>query len=339
MKPLISVIVPVYNGQDYVINCIESIEKQSYSPLEIIVIDDGSTDDTRNVLEGYVSVSKYENINLLSMDDRGVSAARNFGVKSSCGEFIAFVDADDRLLPDTISNLYNALINNDADVAGCTFSKWANEGDWKKVLSNVSDSLESTLDNETCYTSKDYLSSQILNGNSRCWSKLYRRSLLKSEASSEKVSFREGLSIGEDMLFLVDLLPYVSKWVEIDYPGYGYFQNPKGAMYRPFNIHYLDQIKCWELVRDRALKIDATTESKVTRNLIMGIMLVVGKYSGLSLKERKSFRFALTECEEKLKENIKNKEAYRMLPIGYKLKTALFGVAPSLYIWLYHFHK
>ena len=346
-NPLISVIVPVYNGQDYVINCIESIEKQTYAPLEIIVVNDGSTDDTKNVLEGFISVSNYDNIQLIELNDLGVSAARNVGIRAANGELISFVDADDRLMPDTISKLYDALIANEADVAGCKFTMWSDENEWKQILSNNSvvspdpHILAKQENSEQCFTSKEYLSSQLLNGNSRCWSKLYKRSSLCASSESlhsDKVSFMEGLTIGEDMLFLCDLLPHVNKWVEIDYPGYGYFQNPKGAMYRPFTTKYLDQIRCWELVRERAMKMDSSVEAAVTRNLLMGIMLVIGKMAVLPQKERSSFKEVIANIHSKLNTEIKNKEAFKMLPFGYKLKTTLFKVCPSLYLWLYSFH-
>lgn len=335
-KPLISVIVPVYNGQDYVINCIKSIEKQSYSPLEIVVINDGSTDQTQHTLEEYISASKHSNIKLIQMDDRGVSAARNAGIRESRGEFITFVDADDRLFPDTVSKLYDALISHDADVSGCYFTKWADENEWEQQLRTYAADTAMTFP-EKCFNRREYLSEQLLNGNSRCWSKLYRRSLF------ENTSFMEGLTIGEDMLFLVNLLPHVKKWVEIDYKGYGYFQNPKGAMYRPFTMQYLDQIRCWELARKHILEFGLSTSdsqdaSKMTRNLIMGIMLVVGKIAGLSKKERPAYKDVITDIHLQLRNEIKNKEAYKMLPFGYKLKISLFTACPSLYLWLYSFH-
>lgn len=335
MNPLISVIVPVYNGQNYIINCIESIEKQTYSPLEIIVVDDGSIDDTKNVLEGYISVSNYSNIRLIGLDDLGVSAARNAGIRASSGELISFVDADDRLMPNTISKLYDALVTNEADVAGCKFTMWSEENEWNPTFGGY---LQKS---EHCYTSKEYLASELLSGNSRCWSKLYKCSLLCASSESnnpDKVSFMEGLTIGEDMLFLCDLLPHVNKWVEIDYPGYGYFQNPRGAMYRPFTMKYLDQIRCWELVRERVIKLDASIESKVTRNLLIGIMLVVGKISKLPRNERLSFKKITSIVHIQLIDEAKNREAFKMLPFGYKVKTTLFTLCPSIYLFLYHFH-
>ena len=95
MDPLISVIVPVYNGQDYLTGCIESIENQTCGQLEIIIVNDGSTDRTAAVCDSLQAA--YDNVRILNLDDKGVSAARNAGMAAAAGEFITFVDADDRM--------------------------------------------------------------------------------------------------------------------------------------------------------------------------------------------------------------------------------------------------
>mgnify|MGYP003310250792 FL=1 len=104
MQPLISVIVPVYNGQDYLANCIECILKQTYEQIEIIIINDGSTDGTGH--ECVRLKQKYPNIHVINMADEGVSAARNAGLDAAKGAFVTFVDADDRIRPKMLEVLY-----------------------------------------------------------------------------------------------------------------------------------------------------------------------------------------------------------------------------------------
>jgi glycosyltransferase involved in cell wall biosynthesis len=93
-RPLVSVIIPAYNHGDVVTDAVESVLQQTYRPLEIIVVDDGSTDDTRNVLQPYASRLRY-----LFQENRGAGAARNLGIAHATGELLAFLDADDRWLP------------------------------------------------------------------------------------------------------------------------------------------------------------------------------------------------------------------------------------------------
>ena len=96
--PKVSVIIPTYNAARWIGETIDSVQSQTYKNYEIIVIDDGSVDSTREVLEKYI-----KNINYIYQDNKGVSSARNHGIKISAGEYIAFLDNDDIWLPDKLS--------------------------------------------------------------------------------------------------------------------------------------------------------------------------------------------------------------------------------------------
>lgn len=104
-KPLISVIIPVYNGERYLAEAIESVLVQTYRPIEIIVVDDGSTDNSAGIAQSH------KEINYIYQSNQGVSVARNAGIASAQGEFIAFLDADDRWTPDKLSVQMNYLLN------------------------------------------------------------------------------------------------------------------------------------------------------------------------------------------------------------------------------------
>ncbi len=183
------------------------------------------------------------------------------------------------------------------------------------------------------YTPDSYIGEAVLQGNSRCWSKLYRRETLG------KTRFRTGLSIGEDMLFLMDMLASVKKIAEIPYQGYGYFQNPEGAIARGFTPKYMDQITCWELTRDIITDRNAGHDlyEHVTALLMMGVMLTAGKLAMLSGTERRKQEEYVCICHSKIKETMSVTGAYKKLAAGYKVKTKLFYYMPHLYLWLYHF--
>ena len=144
------------------------------------------------------------------------------------------------------------------------------------------------------------------------------------------------MTIGEDMLFLMDLLPATETIVEIDFHGYGYYQNPQGAMNRTFRPEYMDQIRCWEIAREQVRKLLPECESKVSSILLISIMLTVGKLAGLPGSERKQFRGYVKECREKLLKERQNEEAVELLSKGYQFKVRLFAAAPRLYLWCYH---
>ncbi len=325
-KPLISVIVPVYNGQDYLEDCIDSIEKQTYENTEIIIINDGSTDDTASVCVRLREA--YDNLHVITMEDGGVSAARNAGIDAANGVFVTFVDADDRLRPKTLRVLYDCIMRTGSDVAGCGFFSWRKEEEWEAFLRE-----KCRIGRPVEYTPSQFLREQLLRGNSRCWSKLYRRSAIG------ELRFPQELSIGEDMLFLVRILPFLRKIAETDYPGYGYFQNPEGAMNREFSSKYMDQITCWELAREEALKLDPTVGTRAASLVITGIMLTAGKLAMLPFFERRKQKEYTKLCHEKLKEEMQVPGAYKELPKGYQLKAQMFLAMPGIYLALYHLRK
>ena len=325
-KPLISVIVPVYNGQDYLEDCIDSIEKQTYENTEIIIINDGSTDDTASVCVRLREA--YDNLHVITMEDGGVSAARNAGIDAANGVFVTFVDADDRLRPKTLRVLYDCIMRTGSDVAGCGFFSWRKEEEWEAFLRE-----KCRIGRPVEYTPSQFLREQLLRGNSRCWSKLYRRSAIG------ELRFPQELSIGEDMLFLVRILPFLRKIAETDYPGYGYFQNPEGAMNREFSSKYMDQITCWELAREEAFKLDPTVGIRAASLVITGIMLTAGKLAMLPFFERRKQKEYIKLCHEKLKEEMQVPGAYKELSKGYQLKAQMFLAMPGIYLALYHLRK
>lgn len=332
-EPLISVIVPVYNGESYLLDCIKSIANQTYQNLEIIIINDGSTDGTDRVCAQIQE--RYNNVQIITMNDEGVSAARNVGIEAARGAFITFVDADDRLRSDMLQVLYDCMISTGSDVAGCRFFLWRSEEEWKKCLEESKSDRNSRehIAASKVYEPDVYVKEAVLQGNSRCWSKLYRRSAIGNQR------FREGLSIGEDMLFLVNILPCVGKLVETEYSGYGYFQNPNGAINRMFTPRYMDQITCWELARKEILKIDKNLDARITALLSIGIMLTVGKLAVLPLTERRRQKEYVKICHEKLKDAMLVSGAYEKLPKGYQMKVRMFQLLPDLYLTLYHLEK
>ena len=336
-QPLISVIVPVFNGQDYLKDCINSIEIQTYSNIEILIINDGSTDGTDLVCQQLKAQNS--KIRLFYLDDQGVSAARNLGLQEAKGEYLTFVDADDRILPDMLELLYETLLSTNSDVTGCKFRCWNNPEEWHQIQNipnndkNNKDKQHIATNKVKTYDAQEYLKEEIMCGNSRCWSKLYKRSVL------DGLKFRTNLTIGEDMLFLIDLLPKLTIITENDYQGYGYYQNPKGAMYRKFKPDYMDQITCWEIAREEIIKDNKSIEISATAKIMTAIMLTVGKLATLSKEERKQNQEYITVCHQKLLKEMQHKEVKKQLSVGYRLKIEMFKTVPQLYLSMYHFRK
>ncbi len=324
MNPKISVIIPSHNSENTIEKCIRSIEASTYDNLELIVIDTSDKIDTGYVV--YKLRDEYDNIVMFEEQNLGVSHARNTGLVKATGEYFTFVDADDVISPEMISTLYESIVKTNADVCGCSFAKWTD----KTVPSFGSSSSKCNI---STFSPEDYLMKQILQGNSRCWSKLYRRSSVGLHR------FPEGLSIGEDALFLVTLLDNVSTIAEIDYKGYGYYINQSGAMLKPFTPSYMDQISCWEKIREVAAQIVPESYDITTKLVLQGIILTVSKIAVMSKPERNKNKAYVSVCHDKICEELEHKEGYALLSAGYKLKSKLFCSNPALYIKLYSLLK
>lgn len=322
-EPLISVIVPVHNGQNYLESCVRSIENQTYGNLEVIVVNDGSLDGTADVCD--VLQAAYDNVQVITMEDLGVSAARNAGLDRAAGELVTFVDADDRLHPDMLRRLDDCLYRTGSDIVGCRFFKWSDETEWERMARS-----EAAEGETVTYDADAYLRDCLLQGNSRCWSKLYRMETIGD------MRFREGLSIGEDMLFVLKLLARAEQIAEMDYQGYGYYQNPQGAINRPFTPRYMDQITCWRLAREEVVRRDEGLDGRVSALYLTGIMLTAGKLAELPAAQRKRYEECVQTCRRELRRVKRVPGAWAELSAGYRLKVFFFSFFPHGYLQAYH---
>lgn len=343
---LISIVVPVYNGEAYIDRCIRSVLQQEYSKWELILVDGASVDGTLKICRGWQK--RDDRIRVIPADEnRGVSAGRNTGMKMARGDCLFFLDADDWLMPDCLSRLYEEIQEPEVDIAGCMFERCTGE-DWERlyecIRKNGAESVRGTASSRRLVEGKEFLREGILRQDTRCWSKLYRRELVEGHF------FREDYTIGEDMLFLWEVSAQARKISCSDHRGYCYFYNPSGAMLKPFRASDMDQIRCWQVVLEslrgsggsvqagdgQAQISDEEVTGRCASILLISCMLVVGKLAGLPREERKQYRKLRRKCSEVLKETLKIHGAYEGLDRGYRLKVRLYRSAPELYLFLYH---
>ena len=171
--PLVSIIIPVYNGKDYISDCIESCLHQTYSNIEIIVINDGSTDGIEKVVEPYIISNK---INFITQENKERSAARNNGLNHAKGSYIQFLDCDDKLMPSKIEKQVDFLENNPNFFA--TYCK-----------TNYFDNNHKVVGEQKIQNYSGDISQQLLKGNfMTTHSLLLRKSVLRFD---ENMSFQE----------------------------------------------------------------------------------------------------------------------------------------------------
>lgn len=174
MDELISVIVPVYNVENYVEQCLQSIIAQTYKNIEIVVVDDGSTDSSGEICDLLAETDS--RIAVYHKSNGGISAARNDGVDKSNGEYIAFIDSDDIIAPTYLEYLYKLLTDNDADISCCSFIKTS---DRETELETISyDDIVVMTGREACYAllTPEYATQLVV-----VWGKLFRSSIVLDE--------------------------------------------------------------------------------------------------------------------------------------------------------------
>ena len=214
MEELISMIVPAYNAERFLGECIESVFKQDYTNWELILVDDGSRDRTYEICVDYAK--KDSRLRVFHNENHGVSYTRNFGMGVAKGEYLCFIDADDKILPDYITQLINQIKENEADVAFCGFQLlFGNK--YVKKASRIKAGVYGFSDLSACAIDDGTLTG-ILFG-SACAS-MYSRKMIKDSG----VLFDSEVRRNEDGLFNLELLPHVNKIVVVDYTGYIYRQ-------------------------------------------------------------------------------------------------------------------
>ena len=215
-QPKISIIVPVYKVEPYLRKCLDSIINQTYTDLEIILVDDGSPDNCGAICDEYAR--KDSRILVIHKENGGVSAARNTGLEAATGEYIGFVDSDDWIDSDMYENLLCLLLQHGADIAqsGIVFEKESTH--WEMYTPNQPVFCE-------CKTSSFPGETWILFSNS-IWNKLYKASVAKS------AKFSPTLTYGEDLLYNALLLQNASAIVFAPQAKYHYLQQANSISHR-----------------------------------------------------------------------------------------------------------
>lgn len=204
--PKVSVIIPVYNAENYLRQCLDSIVGSQLSEMEIIAVDDGSSDNSRGLLDEY---SKTHGVKVILQQNAGPAAARNRGLEAASGEYVGFVDSDDWVEPTMFSEMYNVAVKNDADIVFCNVLRNENQRMRKYIDSGIYDEfgmrkniyplLISNLDENN---GKSTLRGCV-------WLRIFRRKMLMDNV----VKFDENLIYNEDGLFCISATLNSKKYV------------------------------------------------------------------------------------------------------------------------------
>ena len=237
----ISVIIPIYNVEKYLRRCLDSVLRQENVTMEIILIDDGSTDSSGNICEEYVI--NHSNIRCIHINNSGPSTAKNIGYDIATGNYIAFIDSDDEIKPEMFSTMLHSGYKHNADIVCCNYIQVDEEG-------NIS---------HTDYTNQEYILTQdealkaILIKDkiySQCWSKIYKRDTM----NLYHVRNTDGLKTEEDFIYNIQAFACSEIICVVDRPLYIYTHRRKSLSkdyYREHISQYIDnRILRLEIVDD-----------------------------------------------------------------------------------------
>lgn len=313
---MISVIVPVYNVEDYLSGCIDSIIGQTCRGIEIILVDDGSTDSSGQICDEYAQ--KDARIRVIHKQNGGISSARNRGLDVARGEYISFIDSDDWVEPDFLEVLLRLLLDYDADVSQCFFVKESSKTKDKDLPVVRTDSCE-------IYEGRDIIL-HLLNKRTAfrtvlAWNKLYRRRLFES------LRFPEGM-VFEDEAFTHEILYKSDKLAVNDSTLYHYTWRANSVSHDKRPLKFLDLVRAVE----RRL---AFFEEKKEEEFYLRM---IPRYSNELMRAGSNVYFSqldnrphhLQEIKQKLDANMDAFRENKYMRKEYLLLLKLYGLNPGL---------
>lgn len=236
----VSIIIPVYNAHAFLIKCVDSVRKQTLRSIEIILVDDGSTDQSGSLCDDYTEKDK--RIKVTHLQNGGPARARNQGMRIARGEYIGFVDADDYVAPTMFESLYELAEQTHSDITMCSYSVDV-EGDIRPANVNFSPIYNGKMEIKKGLIQRYYTRNN--QGLYSMWNKLFRRSFVESN----DLRINENLRRGEDAWFVFDCLKNANTVSYLPEALYFYWQNNMSIMHTVS----MDQYEKWTYSRSRLL--------------------------------------------------------------------------------------
>ena len=294
-KPLITVAVPVWNGEPYIKTCLDSIKNQTYTNIEVIVADNHSTDNSYELIKKYVDEDK--RFSVVTSDVRKCAAqSRNEAVAACHGKYILFVDVDDYIGLDTIEKLYNAISDGDKDLAYCDWYKFYPNGQKEERRLDRPEYTNDVLDREGILSLQKRIVGDSAPTNpmnldlfSSLAGKLYKVDLIRN--NKLEIMHVDKIGGADDALFNVDYLQFASSGVHIHDCLYYYFSNPKSYSH----VQKVEKIDMFPLQYEQFRLRMAKYEKDESYNVSLAYRIYIQSFgafiiattSGISKKEQK----------------------------------------------------
>ncbi|MGM0874213.1 MAG: glycosyltransferase family 2 protein [Bacillota bacterium] len=317
--PAISIIVPIYNVEQYLHRCLDSILAQTFTDFELILVNDGSTDNSGEICDLYAE--KDTRIKIIYKKNGGLSDARNSGIKIAQGDFIGFIDSDDWIEPNMYEILYNLCIENNVDISTCSFNIW-DKGERRKV--KINKKSVTVLDSKTAlqnmYDGK--LPGYV------AWNKLYKKHIF------ETIRFPKG-RIYEDAAIMYRVYDSTNGIAFIEYPLYNYIYRESSITRSEFSekrfdvvFNYNEAYSYLEMHHPEMCEKLNSIYYRSLRNMLVDIVNEKSIFKNFHYIERVSKLIRNHNYNSKILKN-------NLIPLKHKILAQLLAWCPRLAILFY----
>ena len=280
MNSLVSIIVPVYNCEKYIGTCIESIVTQSYKNIEVIIIDDGSIDNTYKIIKEYINNDK--RIKYFTQENSGPSVARNRGIEKANGEYLIFIDSDDFIEKIYVEKLVNEIQSEGLDIACCGYIDKSKYGIVK---------LNDFWINKDELNKQEFLSCVCNGVGGVLWAKIFRKDII----IENKIRMNPKIFMSEDLIFILEYCKYINRIGVINECLYHYNRLNYSSISSNIDINYLENYillisKISELLTELKFDFDKINKIKALKvQDLINKVLISETYKYLELKDKDKF--------------------------------------------------
>lgn len=314
---MVSVIVPVYKVEEFLPRCIDSILKQTYQNLEIILVDDGSPDNCGKICDEYAL--KDERVKVIHKENGGLSSARNSGLEIATGEYVAFVDSDDWIDTTYVQTLKDVLENTTSDMSACMFCRTKGEKAERRLFNDIPEVI----------TDEKFFS--VLSENSFAGyasNKLFKKDIIEKNG----LRFDEKIFNGEDFPFVLEYVRFTEKTAFIKQDLYFYFFRETGIMN---SIRLNERFITILYAREKALNFLRLYAPDCYDVCKASYLSILSKIKFMAMVDKNKYSEVYREAQEKLKRNRKGLWKLRRVGLKEKLKLFLMIYCPSIMAKVY----
>lgn len=321
---LISVIVPVYNAEKYLNKCVSSILEQKYQNLEVLLIDDGSTDNSYNICKHYEELDT--RVRVIAKLNEGVSHTRNRGIKEAKGKYIAFIDADDYIDKQYFSDMYERLLSAEKTIAMCKFNIVKCTGKIEEFKENL-EGYNFGCDNKRMEFYRKLIETSEIFGS--CWRVLIPTKLLRGE-----LTYFPHCKLAEDKLFLISVLENCDAIEVVDKPMYYYREVEDSLSRKKYKDNFLEDRVIYLEELEKRLIGRVSQEQKKELIEFSCCNVKIQTYFNAMLSEQPKKQIKIINDNTYLKKKIspmtkkrwKRTLSHNQKLVYYLLKLRLFGI-------------